>query len=138
MTTDVASSEIPNMNKSKLTSRTPVLALLISNCVLAAALSVGVHAAEPKKPSLDITKLPASSKTAVDFARDIQPLLAKNCHSCHGPEKAEERSCGWIEKQDALAGGDSGKAILPGKSAESMLIHYVAWTRSRHHHAAER
>ncbi|MFN9913818.1 MAG: c-type cytochrome domain-containing protein, partial [Pirellulaceae bacterium] len=29
------------------------------------------------------------SVTAVDFSRDIQPLLAEHCLQCHGPDKAE-------------------------------------------------
>ena len=33
----------------------------------------------------------ASAQTAdpIDFGRQIQPILAKRCFSCHGPDKAE-------------------------------------------------
>ena len=31
----------------------------------------------------DISKLPPPATTTVDFVKDIQPILAKNCYSCH-------------------------------------------------------
>src|SRR5437870_2859941 len=66
-----------------------------------------------------------ASKTKIDFARDIRPILAARCWSCHG-EKASEGGLRLHTRQAALAGGDSGKAILPGKSGESRLIKYVS------------
>jgi len=60
----------------------------------------------------------------LDFARDIRPILATRCWSCHG-EKANEGGLRLHNRAAALAGGDSGKAMIPGKSAESRLIKYV-------------
>lgn len=63
----------------------------------------------------------------VDFARDVMPILAANCHRCHGAEKHE----GGLQLHrgaDALRGGDSGAVIVPGNSAESILHQYVAGT----------
>jgi hypothetical protein len=57
----------------------------------------------------------------VDYARDVQPILAKNCVSCHGPDK--QRGGLRLDRgADALKGGDSGKLIVPGKPAESLLL----------------
>ncbi len=67
---------------------------------------------------------PAATKT-VDFAQDIQPLLAKSCLRCHGADE-QEAGLRLHRKADAMKGGDRGAAIVPGKSAESRLIHYVA------------
>ena len=69
--------------------------------------------------------LPPASSTRVDFARDVRPILAKNCLSCHGPSK-QQGGLRLDEKARACAGGDSGPAFEPGKSGESLLIEYVA------------
>src|SRR5580658_10978219 len=73
----------------------------------------------------DLSKLPPPATTTVDFVKDIQPILEKNCYSCHGPtrQKAELR---WDVKAIALKGGEHGPDILPGKSAESRMIQLVA------------
>ena len=61
----------------------------------------------------------------VDFLRDIQPLFADRCYSCHGPEK-QKSGLRLDIKERALSGCDSGKAIVPGRSSESLLYRYVA------------
>jgi len=70
--------------------------------------------------------LSAVSQTAtIDFTRDIRPIFADRCYSCHGPEK--QKSGFRLDlKEPALAGGDSGKVILPGKSRDSLLYRYIA------------
>ncbi len=60
----------------------------------------------------------------VDFVRDVRPILAAHCWSCHG-DKANEGGLRLHTRKAALAGGDSGTAIIPGKSGESRLIKYV-------------
>src|SRR5262249_38080696 len=55
----------------------------------------------------------------------IRPILAKNCFRCHGPKK-QESGLRLHLKSAALAGGDNGPAILPGKGADSRLIRYVS------------
>ena len=61
----------------------------------------------------------------VDFAKDIQPLLAKSCYACHGSEK-QEAGLRLDNGKLALTGGDGGTVIVPGKSAESRLVHLLA------------
>jgi mono/diheme cytochrome c family protein len=61
---------------------------------------------------------------AVDFARDVRPVLADGCFSCHGPEK-QRGGLRLDRKSDAARGGDSGVVIVPGKSAESLLLRKV-------------
>jgi mono/diheme cytochrome c family protein len=70
-------------------------------------------------------ELPPVANRPIDFARDIKPLLAKHCLSCHGAE-ARESGLRLDSASGLLAGGDTGKAIVPGKSADSRLIHYIA------------
>src|SRR5437588_4687156 len=68
----------------------------------------------------------SSSKGAVDYARDIQPIFAANCYKCHGAEK-QKSALRLDRKADALAGGKSGeKAIVPGNAEASYLIRLVS------------
>jgi len=86
--------------------------------VIACAMTIPIlHSADP---------VPAPDRE-IEFARDVQPILAKYCVSCHGNEKQE--SGFRLDRGDlAMLGGDSGKAILPGNSRQSKLIHFVAAT----------
>src|SRR5262252_8922953 len=69
--------------------------------------------------------LPAPASVQIDFARDIRPILETSCLRCHGPEKPKSRFR-LDNREAALKGGSSGVDIVPGKSEESPLIHYVA------------
>src|SRR4051794_36209278 len=73
----------------------------------------------------DDAKLPPPAARKADYAKDIQPIFAGACYSCHG-EKKQQSSFRLDRKADALKGGEGGKAIVPGKSAESPLVRYVA------------
>ena len=83
----------------------------------------GAVLGDEKKPEL--AKLPPPAKDAVDFQRDVQPILAKRCHECHGPMK-QSSGLRLDASEAALKGGNSGPVIVPGKSADSRLIHLVA------------
>ena len=73
----------------------------------------------------DVSKLPPAATRPVDFAKDIEPIFAKNCYSCHGPEK-QKSDLRWDTKSSAFKSGEHGPIIVPGKSAESRVIHLVA------------
>jgi hypothetical protein len=60
----------------------------------------------------------------VDFEIAIRPLLTKHCYSCHGPEK-QKSGLRLDDPESILKGGDLGKAIIPGKSAESPLLRFI-------------
>ncbi|MES2598795.1 MAG: PSD1 and planctomycete cytochrome C domain-containing protein [Verrucomicrobiota bacterium] len=65
--------------------------------------------------------LPAA---AVDFVKDVQPILRERCHACHGANK-QEAALRLDHKPSALKGGDFGPAIKPGHSADSVLVHAI-------------
>jgi hypothetical protein len=66
----------------------------------------------------------ARAEDTVDFARDVQPILAAHCQKCHGAEKQE--SGFRVDQPKALsAGGNSGPALVVGKSSDSLLIQAV-------------
>ena len=59
-----------------------------------------------------------------EFTKDIAPLFAKHCLSCHGHDDPDG---GLILERHALLlkGGESGAAILPGNSAGSLLVRLI-------------
>jgi hypothetical protein len=60
-----------------------------------------------------------------DFAKDIGPVLAKNCLECHGAEK-QKGKLRLDSKDTAFKGGDSGLAgVVPGKSADSRIYKVI-------------
>ena len=58
------------------------------------------------------------------FESEVRPLLAKNCHTCHGPNK-QKGKLRLDSLSTILVGGESGPTIIPGKSSESLLIEAV-------------
>ena len=63
---------------------------------------------------------------SVGFSRDVQPILATRCFSCHGPDKAEA-GLRLHKRTAALAELDSGEfAIVPGKPDESALLQRIS------------
>jgi hypothetical protein len=64
----------------------------------------------------------------VVFARDIQPLLAKHCLLCHGPDEAEAGLRLDLSEQ-AYAELDSGeRAIVPGDADASGIVRRISTT----------
>src|SRR5262245_18545866 len=60
----------------------------------------------------------------VDYMRDIKPLLAKHCAECHG-FKVQKGKLRLDTAEFMRKGGRAGTVLVPGKSAESALIHAV-------------
>ncbi len=67
-----------------------------------------------------------ASDSAVDFAREIQPIFQEHCLACHGSQ-AQMHGFRLDRRSDAFRGGDSGvPAIVPGNSSDSLLLRYVS------------
>ncbi|HET6422350.1 MAG TPA: PSD1 and planctomycete cytochrome C domain-containing protein [Planctomycetaceae bacterium] len=62
-----------------------------------------------------------------DYLREIKPLLMDKCTRCHGT-KAPQATLRLDSRSGAVTGGDSGPAIVPGTSADSLLMHAVTGT----------
>jgi Protein of unknown function (DUF1553)/Protein of unknown function (DUF1549)/Planctomycete cytochrome C len=61
----------------------------------------------------------------VDFSRQIRPLLAKQCFSCHGPDK-QESGVALHDFAKATSEADSGhKAIVPGSIEASEILRRI-------------
>lgn len=60
------------------------------------------------------------SADAVDFA-ELMPILTQHCAECHTGKDADGSLV--VDSRDALLkGGESGPAVRPGQSAESLLV----------------
>jgi len=70
-------------------------------------------------PPTTVTPLtpPAGTPT---FENYIGALFEANCSACHGADSSAGLSL--LSYNDALAGGDTGPVILPGDSANSLLV----------------
>ena len=78
-----------------------------------------------------VTALPSASSSAaettqpnINFGRDVRPILADKCFTCHGPdEEHREGSLRFDQQESAFGEADSGeRAIVPGKPDESEMI----------------
>jgi mono/diheme cytochrome c family protein len=81
-----------------------------------------------KLSSAQIAQLPPPLQRKVDFVKEVQPIFSERCYKCHGPTR-QEAAFRLDHKPTVLAGGELGKALVPGKSDESLLIHFVAGLR---------
>src|SRR5205814_8602557 len=69
--------------------------------------------------------LPPPASRKVDFVKGIKPIFEASCIKCHG--RGRTKGDLSIESRETLLkGGESGPAIIPGKSEESHLIELVA------------
>ena len=91
-------------------SKRPRIAFIALLGLIAAAFAI------PSAPADDADPLPP-----VDYTRDVKPILEMHCYDCHS---ASDQQAGLRVDTAALTieGGDSGPAVIPGKSQESHLL----------------
>ena len=95
-------------------------------CVLLSArpfITESSFAQEPKSTGLPIAEL--KRDTPVDFEKEILPSLKNNCLACHNTTKAKG-GLNLETPQLMLKGGDTGPAVAPGKSADSLVFKAAA------------
>jgi hypothetical protein len=95
-------------------------------CGLVLAAVPTSAATELRGAGIDVGTLPAAATTTVEFDRDVKPIFESVCFRCHGPEKPKAHFR-LDNREAALKGGENNPDdIVPGDSAKSKLIHYVA------------
>ncbi|MEE3031484.1 MAG: c-type cytochrome domain-containing protein, partial [Planctomycetota bacterium] len=60
-----------------------------------------------------------------EFTQKVQPVLAKRCFACHGPNESEG-GLRLSSRESVLAELESGaRAVVPGMVADSVLLHRI-------------
>ena len=76
------------------------------------------------------TLLAAEASAAVDFAKEIEPILIKRCSECHGPDQ-QKADLRLDSKAAAMKAAESGRfALVPGDPEKSELLFRVVSTDS--------
>ena len=66
---------------------------------------------------------------AVDFNRDIRPILSENCVMCHGPDEAHRKADLRLDlKESAFTERDGSRAVVPGDLKASSLWTHITST----------
>jgi hypothetical protein len=66
----------------------------------------------------------AAPGEGVDYATQIKPILSARCYSCHSALR-QKSGLRLDTAAMLIKGGDSGSAIEPGKSADSLVVQYI-------------
>jgi len=99
---------------------------LLISCVVACTVSLAVQAADKEKVKVDVSKIPPpADKKDVTYAGEIKPIFDQACVRCHGAQRPKAH-LRMDSLEAVLKGGEDGKVVLPGNSAESMLVHNIA------------
>lgn len=75
--------------------------------LLVTLLPVAVHA-----------QLPPPATVTVDYDKDVKPILAQNCYSCHG-NTAQQAGLRLDQRQPALRGGDYGRSSFRARARKA-------------------
>ena len=67
----------------------------------------------------------AAAGGGVDYTTQIKPILAARCYSCHSALR-QQSGLRLDTAAMLVQGGDSGAAIEPGNSTESLVIQYIS------------
>ncbi len=92
----------------------PLKASALGVFFVAAVMTIPVVADEAKP-----------SPERVDFVRDVEPIFAAKCYSCHGPDE-QEGQLRLDARAIVLKGGVSGSLFEKGKGKDSLLYKSVA------------
>src|SRR5712691_2574381 len=71
-----------------------------------------------------IVAVQVAQAQTVDYLREVKPILAGSCYTCHG---AIKQKAGLRLDTVALmtAGGEHGAVIVPGKADDSVLLKHI-------------
>ncbi|HZL88262.1 MAG TPA: PSD1 and planctomycete cytochrome C domain-containing protein [Pirellulaceae bacterium] len=67
-----------------------------------------------------------ADEASVAYEKQVRPILKAHCFQCHGEDQKHEGNLDLRMAKLIQQGGDSGPAIVAGKSADSLLIQRVS------------
>lgn len=63
---------------------------------------------------------------AIDFSRQIRPILSENCFFCHGPDEAKREAGLRLDDESAAKANNDGViAVVPGSPEKSALLQRI-------------
>ena len=69
----------------------------------------------------------AENETAF-FEKQVRPILVASCYECHSEEAGKRKGGLWLDRKAGWQmGGDSGPALVPGDTDQSLLLNGL-WT----------
>jgi len=80
------------------------------------------------KPKPKPATEPEPERPAIDFGRDVQPILARRCFNCHGPDRPKARL--RLDQRDSILQelGSGARAVVPGNPDDSELLYRISST----------
>jgi hypothetical protein len=103
-------------------------ALMLSLCLVGALLAtVGCHSKQARVAAIQ-------GGQPLDFNQDVQPILASNCFSCHGPDPEMRKAGLRLDLEESAFRKRSGHAdaIVPRHPEQSELIKRIE-SKDPHH-----
>ncbi|MBL9124345.1 MAG: DUF1549 domain-containing protein, partial [Planctomycetaceae bacterium] len=85
-------------------------------------------ACAPVEPAAAAEPSPATAAAVEDFEKQVRPLLIQHCQRCHGDAAEPKGGLRLLSRADALAGGDTGPALVPGDPDASLLVQAVRYS----------
>lgn len=101
---------------SRLKSTLIVLALFT---VILSACGNATSASTPATTNTQVVVNPS-----VSFAKDVLPILKSRCLNCHGGGQTQ-RGLSVASYDTLMAGSQNGPVIIPGDSANSLLVQLI-------------
>ena len=72
---------------------------------------------------------PAFNDASLEFfEKEVRPILTARCTECHGAGRGDPKGgLSLTSRSAAIKGGDTGPAIVPGKTKESLLVSAIEY-----------
>src|SRR3954467_9762736 len=71
---------------------------------------------------LSVRPFGSNAAEALQFNRDIRPILSENCFACHGHDKNQRKAKLRLDVRDVAI---EKEAIVPGKPEQSKLVEHI-------------